>query len=162
MICSPTGRPKRSKPHGTATAGQLVAEFVELGYIRLVTDPQDRRAKIARYTAKGKRLLRAIERSHASLDLSVVPQRTVLFRQENGFSVWSATRRGTRRLQLHQRQQTINLSLLRKKLCQPAAKADCFHAQCCPHPLLPRGCGVSFVEDQVDDREYRLKPAYRQ
>ena len=40
--------------------GQLVAEFVELGYIRLVPDPDDGRAKIARYTAKGKRLLLAI------------------------------------------------------------------------------------------------------
>lgn len=40
--------------------GQLVAEFVELGYIRLVPDPDDGRAKIARYTAKGKRLLVAI------------------------------------------------------------------------------------------------------
>jgi DNA-binding MarR family transcriptional regulator len=40
--------------------GQLVAEFVELGYIRLVNDPDDGRVKIARYTAKGKRLLRAI------------------------------------------------------------------------------------------------------
>jgi DNA-binding MarR family transcriptional regulator len=40
--------------------GQLVAEFVDLGYIRLVPDPDDGRAKIARYTAKGKRLLVAI------------------------------------------------------------------------------------------------------
>jgi DNA-binding MarR family transcriptional regulator len=40
--------------------GQLVAEFVDLGYIRLVPDPEDGRAKIARYTAKGKRLLVAI------------------------------------------------------------------------------------------------------
>ena len=40
--------------------GQLVAEFVELGYVRVVADPADGRAKIAQYTAKGKRLLRAI------------------------------------------------------------------------------------------------------
>jgi DNA-binding MarR family transcriptional regulator len=40
--------------------GQLVAEFVELGYIRLASDPADGRVKIARYTAKGKRLLLAI------------------------------------------------------------------------------------------------------
>ena len=40
--------------------GQLVAEFVDLGYIRVVADPEDGRAKIARYTAKGKRLLVAI------------------------------------------------------------------------------------------------------
>jgi DNA-binding MarR family transcriptional regulator len=40
--------------------GQLVAEFVDLGYIRLVNDPSDGRVKIARYTAKGRRLLVAI------------------------------------------------------------------------------------------------------
>jgi DNA-binding MarR family transcriptional regulator len=40
--------------------GQLVNEFVELGFITVVTDPDDRRAKIARYTAAGKRLLNAI------------------------------------------------------------------------------------------------------
>jgi DNA-binding MarR family transcriptional regulator len=40
--------------------GQLVAEFVELGYIKVIVDPDDRRARIARYTAKGKRLLHAI------------------------------------------------------------------------------------------------------
>ena len=40
--------------------GQLVAEFVELGYIRVVPHPDDGRVKIARYTAKGKRLLVAI------------------------------------------------------------------------------------------------------
>lgn len=40
--------------------GQLVAEFVELGFIRVVNDPADGRVKIARYTAKGKRLLVAI------------------------------------------------------------------------------------------------------
>ena len=40
--------------------GQLLAEFVELGYVKLVPDPNDGRAKIARYTAKGKRLLLAI------------------------------------------------------------------------------------------------------
>lgn len=48
--------------------GQLVAEFVELGYIRLVTDPDDGRAKIARYTAKGKRLLHAIVASIAQTE----------------------------------------------------------------------------------------------
>jgi DNA-binding MarR family transcriptional regulator len=40
--------------------GQLVAEFAELGYIRLVNDPDDGRVKIARYTAKGKKLLLSI------------------------------------------------------------------------------------------------------
>jgi len=48
--------------------GQLVAEFVELGYIRIVPDPDDGRAKIAQYTAKGKRLLRAIVGSIAATE----------------------------------------------------------------------------------------------
>lgn len=40
--------------------GQLVAEFVELGYVRIVADAADRRVKVATYTPKGRRLLRAI------------------------------------------------------------------------------------------------------
>jgi len=51
--------------------GQLVAEFVELGYIKLVPDPNDGRAKIARYTAKGKRLLHAIVASIEETDTAV-------------------------------------------------------------------------------------------
>ena len=51
--------------------GQLVAEFVELGYIRLVADPDDGRAKIARYTAKGKRLLVAIVASIEQTEAAV-------------------------------------------------------------------------------------------
>jgi DNA-binding MarR family transcriptional regulator len=51
--------------------GQLVAEFVELGYIRVVNDPADGRVKIARYTAKGKRLLVAIVASIEATEAAV-------------------------------------------------------------------------------------------
>ncbi|HEY5349574.1 MAG TPA: MarR family winged helix-turn-helix transcriptional regulator [Candidatus Lustribacter sp.] len=51
--------------------GQLVAEFVDLGYVRLVPDPGDGRAKVARYTAKGKRLLVAIVASIAQTEDAV-------------------------------------------------------------------------------------------
>jgi len=51
--------------------GQLVAEFVNLGYVRLVPDPGDGRAKVARYTAKGKRLLVAIVASIAQTEDAV-------------------------------------------------------------------------------------------
>lgn len=51
--------------------GQLVAEFVELGYIKLVPDPDDGRAKVARYTAKGKRLLLAIVASIEATETAV-------------------------------------------------------------------------------------------
>ena len=40
--------------------GQLVAEFVTEGFIRIVADPTDGRVKVAQYTLRGRRLLRAI------------------------------------------------------------------------------------------------------
>ena len=83
-------------------------------------------------------LLRTLERSHSPLNLRMVPQRAVLLRQENGFSGWSATRCGTRRLQLHQRQETVDLRLLGKHLRQHASKAECILTERCPHPLVAR------------------------
>lgn len=40
--------------------GQLVREFVELGYVRVVEDRSDARARVARYTPKGRRLRLAV------------------------------------------------------------------------------------------------------
>jgi DNA-binding MarR family transcriptional regulator len=51
--------------------GQLVSEFARLGYIRVVPDASDGRIKIAEYTAKGKRLLRAIVEAIAEAELRV-------------------------------------------------------------------------------------------
>jgi DNA-binding MarR family transcriptional regulator len=48
--------------------GQLANEFADLGYVRVVADPLDGRAKIAQYTGKGKRLLRAIVESIAETE----------------------------------------------------------------------------------------------
>ena len=54
-----TDIPRRTGMSKQAT-GQLVSEFARLGYIRIVPGASDGRIKIAEYTAKGKRLLRAI------------------------------------------------------------------------------------------------------
>jgi DNA-binding MarR family transcriptional regulator len=43
-----------------SATSQLVREFVELGYIRVVPDPEDGRAKVAEYTRSGKGLLAAV------------------------------------------------------------------------------------------------------
>lgn len=43
-----------------SATSQLVNEFVALGYVRVAPDARDRRAKVAVYTARGRRLLRAI------------------------------------------------------------------------------------------------------
>jgi DNA-binding MarR family transcriptional regulator len=68
--------------------GQLVAEFVELGYIRLANDADDGRVKIARYTAKGKRLLFAIvasiKQTEDAAAAAIGPKRLVLLKRVLG------------------------------------------------------------------------------
>jgi DNA-binding MarR family transcriptional regulator len=74
--------------------GQLVAEFVDLGYIRLVNDPSDGRVKIARYTAKGKRLLvaivAAIEETEAAVAATIGPARLATLKKTLGLVLASA------------------------------------------------------------------------
>ena len=74
--------------------GQLVAEFVDLGYIRLVNDPSDGRVKIARYTAKGKRLLvaivAAIEETEAAVAATSGPARLATLKKTLGLVLASA------------------------------------------------------------------------
>ena len=68
--------------------GQLVAEFVELGYIRLVNDPDDGRVKIARYTAKGKKLLvsivASIEETEDAVSAAIGPKQLASLKRTLG------------------------------------------------------------------------------
>jgi DNA-binding MarR family transcriptional regulator len=51
--------------------GQLVTELEELGYVERLPDPEDGRAKIVRYTKKGKALLADAAAISTSLDAEV-------------------------------------------------------------------------------------------
>ena len=103
--------------------------------------------------------LRMVKCSHASLYLDVVPPRPVLVEQQNGFSVLTLACRGPRRLQLHQRQQTVDLRFIGKKFHEDAPQPQRVITKLFPHPLIAEGGRISFVEDEVDHRENGLKPA---
>jgi len=104
-------------------------------------------------------LLCAMKRGHSSLDLNVVPQRPVLLKQEDGFAIFPFAGRGARRLQFHQREETVYLRFTGEKLHEDSPEPQRVVAKFFPHPLVSRGCGVAFVEDEVDDGENGLKAA---
>ena len=67
-------------------------------------------------------------------------------------------RRSTRRLDLHQRDEPVDLGLLRDELGEDAAEAERVLAEGGPHPVVAGGRRVALVEDQVDDLEHRREP----
>ncbi len=56
-------------------------------------------------------------------------------------------------LDLHERDEAVDLGLGRDELCQHAAEAERVLAERGAHPVLAGGRGVAFVEDEVDDLE---------
>ena len=53
----------------------------------------------------------------------------------------------------------MDLRFTGKKFGEDAREPQRFVAEFFPHPLIAGGRCISFVEDQVDHREYGLKPA---
>jgi hypothetical protein len=60
-------------------------------------------------------------------------------------------------VQEHQREQTEIFGLVRHQFAKRPRQADGFRAEFTAHQGIARGCGVSFVEYQVDDRLDRSK-----
>ena len=81
--------------------------------------------------------------------------RAVLVEQQDWLSRRAHARPGARHLDLHERDQAVNLRLLRSELGQDTAETQRVLAECRPHPVAAGGRRVSLVEDQVDDLEHR-------
>ena len=62
---------------------------------------------------------------------------------------------GSGRLDLHQRDEAVHLRLLRRQPAEDTAEPKRLVAERGPHPVVARGGGVAFVEDEVDDLEHR-------
>ena len=60
-----------------------------------------------------------------------------------------------RRLDLHQRDEAVDLRLLRSELGQDAPEPQRVLAERGPHPVVAGGRRVALVEDEVDDLEHR-------
>src|SRR5437667_12519887 len=85
----------------------------------------------------------------------MIPSSPVLIEQEYRLSGQSDTRAQTRRLNLHQRHQTMHFRLFRIELGQNTTKAKRILAERWPHNIVTCSGRITLVEDQINDFEYR-------
>src|SRR5215467_9041869 len=95
---------------------------------------------------------RPIHQPKTLRDLVVIPARTILFFQSHQLTAAVYAGVSARVLQQHQSQQAQVLRFVPHQLAEYAAQADSFGTEILPDEILSGGCGVAFIEDQVDDR----------
>ena len=91
----------------------------------------------------------------------LIPARAVLIEQQDRLARRADPRARARRLDLHQRDEAVDLRLLRGELGQDAAEAQRVLAERGPHPVVAGGRRVALVEDEVDDLEHRRQARAR-
>jgi hypothetical protein len=99
--------------------------------------------------------LEALESCQPTLDEQAIPASPVLIEEQDGLSRLANPRLETRSLNLHQRNQAVDLRFIWKELSQDAAESERILAQRQTHPIVSGGGGVAFIEYQVDHLEYR-------
>src|SRR2546428_283739 len=95
------------------------------------------------------------ERRETTTDEDVIPATAVLIEQEDGFPRRADPRAQARRLDLHQRDEAMDLRLLRSELGQDATETERILAERRPDPVVTSGRRVALVENEVDDLEHR-------
>lgn len=101
--------------------------------------------------------LGTVERREPATDEKMVPAPAVLIEQQDRLSRRSGSRPLTRRMDLHQREQAVNLRLVRREPGQDPAEPKRLLAEPGPHPLIAGGGGIALVEDEIDDLEHRCE-----
>src|SRR5580704_927982 len=104
------------------------------------------------------KVLRATQRSHTSLDEQLIPVGAILIEQKNRFSGGSDPRVQTGGLNLHERDQAVYFRLSRREFGKDAPQAQSVFAESGTRPVITRGCGIAFVENEIDDFQNRRKP----
>ncbi len=99
--------------------------------------------------------LGAREGGEAAADQELVPARAVLIEQQDGLARGAGPRLEARGLDLHQRDEAVDLRLVGRQLGQDAAESQRLLAELGPHPVVAGGRRVAFVEDEIDDLEHR-------
>ena len=94
----------------------------------------------------------------SSADEQLIPQSPILLQQENRLSRWAYPCRRPGGLQLHQRDQAVDLGRRRVDLGQNPAQAQRVLAQRWTHPIPSGGRRVAFIEDEIDYFQYRRQP----
>src|SRR5262245_34583934 len=95
----------------------------------------------------------SLQRRETATDEELIPARAVLLEKRDDLSRRADTRPRPRRLNLHQRDESVDLRLLRNKPGQDTPETQRLIAQLKPHPTLAGGRRVTFVEDEIDDFE---------
>ena len=91
--------------------------------------------------------------AETTTDEKLVPVCAVLIEEQDGVSRRAHTCAGTRRLDLHERNQSVGLRLLQRQgaRLQNAPQPQRIFAERRPHPILTDGRRVAtFVEDEID------------
>ena len=87
-----------------------------------------------------------------------IPHRSVLVPKQDQRAIDGRPGRTPRFDQDEQGKQTLHLGLVGHQLVQEAGEADCLDAQIGSHQRVTGRGEVPFVEDQVDDTQYRGEP----
>src|SRR6266851_3231342 len=96
-----------------------------------------------------------LERGEAAADEQAIPAGAILIEEQHGLARRAGAGPRAGRLELHQRDQPVDLRLLRQEARQDAAKAERVLAEIRPHPVFAGRGGVTLVEDEVDDLQHR-------
>ena len=96
-----------------------------------------------------------LERRETTTDEELIPERAVLVEEQDRLSRRADARPRARRLDLHQRDQAVDLGLVRSELGQDAPETQRILAERRPHPVVTGRRRVALVEDEVDDLEHR-------
>ena len=100
-------------------------------------------------------LLRPLECGETTANEELVPERAILIEQQDGLARRTDAGLRPRGLDFHQRDQAVDLGLLRSQPGQDASQAQRVFAERGPHPVFARRRGVALIEDEVDDLEHR-------
>ena len=114
----------------------------------------DRRLERVR-AQRAAELLGAPKRGQAALHEQMVPARAVLIAEQHRLASRADARPKPRSLQLHQREQAVDLGLGRHERGEDTSEAQGVRAQWRADPVLARRCRVALVEDEVDHLEHR-------
>src|SRR5262249_36938606 len=98
-----------------------------------------------------------LERRQATTDEELIPARAVLIEQQDRLSRRADPRPRARRLDLHQRDETVALRLPGSQLGQDPAEPQRVLAQRRAHPVVASRRRVALVEDEVDYLQHRRK-----
>ena len=115
---------------------------------------RDRRLQRVR-TKRAAEFFRAIECGQSAVNQQLIPARSILIEQQDRLAVRADSRVRSRRMQLHQREQSVHFRLVRRESRENAPESHRFVAERGTHPVIAGRRRVTFVENEIDDFEHR-------